>query len=156
MSTSSPDPAVTVGPAAVEQLWPVRHRVLRPHQPDPAVVLPGDEHPRAVHLAARDASGIVVGSATAFPEAPPWDAQAPHAWRLRGMATDTAQQGHGIGSAVLRHLLRAITAQGATLVWCNARTTASGFYERAGFSVVGDVFEIEGIGPHHRMQRPLP
>jgi ribosomal protein S18 acetylase RimI-like enzyme len=156
MSTSSPEPSLAIGPAPVADLWPVRHRVLRPHQPDPAVVLPGDDHPRALHVAARDASGAVVGAATAFPEGPPWDPELPAAWRLRGMATDAALQGRGVGRGVLDALLAGIVARGGALVWCNARTTAAGFYERAGFHVVGDVFEIPDLGPHARMARPLP
>ena len=37
---------------------------------------------------------------------------------------------------------------GGRRVWCNARLSAAGFYERVGFGRVGGVFEIAGIGPH--------
>jgi hypothetical protein len=40
-------------------------------------------------------------------------------------------------------------------VWCNARSPARGFYEREGFTIEGDTFEIAGIGPHFLMARAL-
>jgi predicted GNAT family N-acyltransferase len=36
-------------------------------------------------------------------------------------------------------------------VWCNARTPARGFYERAGFAAVGEEFALPDIGPHFLM-----
>ena len=35
--------------------------------------------------------------------------------------------------------------------WCNARTTAIGFYEQAGWSTATDVFDIPTAGPHVKM-----
>jgi hypothetical protein len=40
-------------------------------------------------------------------------------------------------------------------VWCNARTPARGFYERAGFAVEGEEFELPEIGPHVLMTLAL-
>ena len=40
-------------------------------------------------------------------------------------------------------------------VWCNARTSAKGFYETMDFESLGDTFEIEGVGPHILMSRKI-
>jgi len=40
-------------------------------------------------------------------------------------------------------------------VWCDARTTAAGFYERAGFTVVAGPYDKPGIGPHLGMLKDL-
>jgi predicted GNAT family N-acyltransferase len=37
-------------------------------------------------------------------------------------------------------------------VWCNARTPARSLYERAGFTVASDEFELPEIGPHLVME----
>jgi len=49
--------------------------------------------------------------------------------------------------------LNAVRTADGDLLWCNARTSASGFYTRLGFAVVGEAFELPGIGPHHLMHR---
>ncbi len=74
------------------------------------------------------------------------------AWRVRGMATAPHARGRGVGTLVLEALLRHATTHGARRIWCNARTPARSFYERAGLNVVSDVFEIPGIGPHFVME----
>ncbi|MCW3019870.1 MAG: family N-acetyltransferase, partial [Solirubrobacterales bacterium] len=50
--------------------------------------------------------------------------------------------------ALLRHAL----AAGAQRIWCNARTPARRFYERAGFGVISEEFELPMIGPHLVME----
>ena len=44
--------------------------------------------------------------------------------------------------------------QGETLsAWCNARTSAAGYYEKIGFVIASDEFELPDIGPHVLMVR---
>jgi len=77
----------------------------------------------------------------------------PGEWRVRGMATAPEQRGRGIGAAILDALVEHARSQGATRVWCNARTPALRLYERAGFERESGEFEIPGIGPHFVMAR---
>jgi GNAT superfamily N-acetyltransferase len=77
------------------------------------------------------------------------------AWRVRGMATAPRARGKGAGTAVLQALVRHAEACGASRVWCNARVPARSFYERAGFRVVSEEFEIPQIGTHVVMERML-
>jgi ribosomal protein S18 acetylase RimI-like enzyme len=80
----------------------------------------------------------------------------PGAWRVRGMATAPHARGRGAGTAVLDALVRHAAAQDAASVWCNARVGAISLYERAGLSVVSEVFEPPDIGPHVRMEMRDP
>lgn len=75
-------------------------------------------------------------------------------WRLRGMASEPALQGRGVGGRVLdfgiAEIARRLAARGepSAALWCNGRTGAQRFYERHGFRAVGEVFETPGTGPH--------
>ena len=129
---------------------PLRYAILRPNQPFEATVYPLDEEPVTGHFGAFLGDRLV-GIASVFREARPGQAD-PRAWRLRGMATREEERSQGIGGALLHACLDHLRAHGGTTLWFNARTTAAGFYSRFGFVVQGDVFDIEGIGPHVVME----
>jgi GNAT superfamily N-acetyltransferase len=152
---SSAASSIHVVSIAAEDTWPLRRRVLRPHQEGDAVVLGGDDDPRAAHLGARDASGTIVGIATISPQACPWAPDRAGAWRLRGMATADEQRGRGVGALVLGAALRHARERGASLVWCNARVGALVFYGRAGFVAAGERYVDPLLGPHVPMQLDL-
>jgi GNAT superfamily N-acetyltransferase len=152
---TSQTPAVEVVPIAAADTWPLRKRVLRPATAGDAVVLGGDEDPRAVHLGARDRDGAVVGIATISPQPPPWAPGRADAWRLRGMATAEDLRGTGIGALVLDAAVRHARERGAACVWCNARVGALSFYERAGFTAAGERYVDPDLGPHVPMQLDL-
>jgi ribosomal protein S18 acetylase RimI-like enzyme len=139
--------------ASAETVRPLRRTVLRPHQRAEDLVYPGDDAPGTLHAIVRE-DEAVVGVATVSREPHPRDPQ-PGDWRVRGMATDPAARGTGIGAALLAACVEHARAEGGRRVWCNARTPARGFYERAGFAVEGEEFELPGIGPHHLMSLPL-
>ena len=77
----------------------------------------------------------------------------PGGWRLRGMATDADVRGAGFGAALVAACIEHVAAAAGAELWCNARMAAVGFYERAGFRVVSDEFQVPGIGPHVVMAR---
>ncbi|WCB92830.1 hypothetical protein DSM104299_01530 [Baekduia alba] len=133
---------------AAEVVRPLRQKVLRPHQTMADQVYDGDDAPGAAHFAAYDDGGRVIGIASITPEPHP-RAPAVGDWRIRGMATDPeGGRGVGAGAALLSACLGRARAAGGVRVWCNARSPVRGFYEREGFAVEGDEFELEGIGPH--------
>ncbi len=132
----------------------LRQSVLRPNQPPTAVVYPGDDDSDTLHLGLYTEGGLV-GVASLYREPPPDALKVTTAWRLRGMAVDPSLRGKGHGAALLRACLEHALKQGGSQVWCNARTTASGFYRSLGFAQKGEEFELPGIGPHHLMWRPL-
>jgi predicted GNAT family N-acyltransferase len=135
---------VTVDEVAAELTYDLRRAVLRPDGGE--ITWTGDEDAATFHLAARTGDRIV--GVVRFSPAPcPWRA-ALAAWQLRGMATDPAVRGTGAGQALLADGLARVAARGGDLVWCSARTTAVGFYERMGFVVATEPYDKPGIGPH--------
>ena len=142
--------------ARADEIFPLRHAVLRPGRPESASVYAEDD--TAVHIGAW-ADDVLVGCATVFPD--PWrgtDAQPAEnaAWRLRGMAVDPSTHRAGIGRQVLAAVVDAATTGGAPLLWANARTTALPFYEAAGWTVAGEEFMAADTGlPHKPIVRAL-
>ena len=131
----------------------LRAAVLRPGQAASELVYPGDDDAETLHLGVF-ADGTLVGIASFYFEAPESD-PGTNAVRLRGMATAPAVRGTGHGAALMEAGMRWAGREGATLIWCNARSTARGFYEKLGLRTEGNEFEIPGIGPHWRMTREL-
>jgi GNAT superfamily N-acetyltransferase len=139
-----------IRPAQVREL---RHALLRPFEPAEKIVYYGDEAPDTLHAGAFDADRFVgIASVCREPMAGSPD---PGQWRLRGMATVPAVRGRGAGRALLETCFAHIRAQGGTLLWCNARVVALGFYQHLGFVEQGEEFEIVPIGPHYVMTRRL-
>jgi len=107
---------------------------------------PEDAWPETLHLGAVD-DDVIVGVATFVPRDDGW-------WQLRGMAVEPSRQGEGVGRAILADGDRHLRSVGASGVWANARDTALGFYERAGWVVVGDGYVLVDL-PHHRVEHEL-
>jgi GNAT superfamily N-acetyltransferase len=127
--------------AATRQL---RQTVLRPHQT--LDDLAAHEPPGAFAVGVFE-QGELVAVGFVAPD------RELDSWRVRGMATVPAARGRGAGSAVLDALVQHAVDHGASRIWCNARTPALSLYERGGFAVVSDEFELPEIGPHFRMER---
>jgi ribosomal protein S18 acetylase RimI-like enzyme len=125
---------------------PLRHVVLRPHQTVDAMAA---DEPAGAFAAGGFDGEMLIAVGLVGPDGEPG------AWRVRGMATAPGARGKGAGSAVLDALVAHAIAGGATRVWCNARTPAVSLYERAGFRVTSEEFEIPEIGPHFAMERRL-
>jgi len=148
--------SLVVRHAAVHEIFPLRHAVLRPGRPVSYSVYAEDDG--AVHIGAWD-DDMLVGCATVFPD--PWQGSyalvaEPTAWRLRGMAVDPSRQGSGVGREVLAAAVGAAANAAAPMLWANARTASVGFYERHGWRVVGDEFIAGDTGlPHKAMARDI-
>jgi len=140
-------PDITIRRVTVESILPLRHRILRAGLPAEAAAFDGDADASTLHYAAcRGAEPVACLSLMASA----WEGRP--AWQLRGMATDAPEQGRGLGRRLLEHAV----AEGRRtapdrLFWCNARTSAIGFYERFGWRVASERFDIPTAGPHVRM-----
>jgi GNAT superfamily N-acetyltransferase len=138
-----------VPPHAVLDL---RHRVLRQGLPPESAVFEGDDEPTAIHLGAFDGS-TMVGCVSLLQRE--WKGEP--AWQMRGMAVDESMRGTGVGAALLDEVDRIVSASTfSKLNWCNARLVAKGFYERHGWTVESELFDIPTAGPHHKMSKRLP
>ncbi len=134
---------------------PLRRLVLRAGTPSQDVDYPQDGLPGTIHLGWRDRSGGLLGVSSWARDA--WDGRpdAP-AVRLRGMAVDTTLQRSGIGALLVAGGVGWSVGIGAELIWATARDAVLGFYQRAGFEVLGDGF-VDGPTtlPHHLVVRHL-
>jgi len=139
--------------ASLDEILPLRHAVLRPGLPLHTARFDGDDEPATRHFGAFVAP---TGAAVACVSCIRRRREGADAWQVRGMATRADLAGRGIGRGLLTFALDALRAEGGPrLVWCNARVTALRFWERAGWTVASDVFEIPGVGSHRVLERRL-
>ncbi len=133
---------------ALEQIIDLRHAVLRTGLPRETARFSGDDDPQTVHLAAKDGSKIV-GCATILVNE--WYGE--RACQLRGMAIDPAYQRRGIGRHMLAEVDLISAQKGAGLLWANVRKPATEFYQKCGWVIASEEFEIPTAGPHFKMVR---
>lgn len=124
-------------------LYDLRERVLRPGRPPEAVRYQGDEAPTTLHLGAFTPDSRLAGIASLFATG--------DSLQLRGMAVEPNVQRRGVGALLVRKAQQHAFEANKDL-WCNARASACGFYEKLGWTIEGNVFELEGIGPHYIMR----
>jgi ribosomal protein S18 acetylase RimI-like enzyme len=143
---------ITIEQVDARATYPLRAQELRQGRP---VEIDEDDAPYTLHLAARIDGGEIVGVVRFHPRDCPWR-EGEGSWQLRGMATDPRVRGLGAGRALVAEGLSRIAARGGQLVWCDARGTAVGFYERLGFSSVTDDYYLRPVGLHRGMLIELP
>ena len=139
----------------------LRWRILRNGRPGAPVAFPEDTRVGAFHLAVRDVdetgtgSGAIVAVASFSPEATAYR-PGRSAVHVRGMAVDGPSQHHGLGHLLITTVVERLRGEGVTVLWCNARDSAAGFYARQGFEVMGEGFVLPESGfAHHVMLRDL-
>jgi predicted GNAT family N-acyltransferase len=140
-------PVASVATAADRpEVAALRTRVFVDEQGVPPEIEQDAEDATAVHVLSRDVTGRVVATGRLV---------------LRGrtavigrMAADAGLRGQGHGSAVLAELHREAVRRGVTEVELHAQLRARRFYERAGYTAVGGVYEEAGIA-HVTMRRRL-
>jgi len=129
--------------------YPLRHKILRPHQPLSYCEYPGDFELQNFHLGWYDEEELVcIGS---FYQEKYSDLPGELHYRLRGMATLENYRNRQLALKLLQAGMKRLKEKGTDLMWCNARIVALGLYEKAGMKVHGGIFEMEGIGPHKVM-----
>ena len=136
---------VAIRTASAAEVVDLRHRVLRKGRPRSTAIFDGDTSDASRHWVA-ERGGEIVGVASVMASVCPDAPQ--RRWQLRGMAVDPGQRGLGIGRALLRQLQDEVGEP----LWCNARVSAAQFYEKEGWKPISEDFEIEGIGPHRRLE----
>lgn len=69
--------------------------------------------------------------------------------KIGRMAVRREARGHGVGAAVLQHLVGQARAAGLDGAYLHAQSHALAFYERAGFKAEGPTFDEAGIDHRH-------
>ncbi len=133
---------------------PIRHKILRPGRPIEECYYPGDQEDQTFHLGAFVDSQLVSIASFYFEKHP--HVPDPYQYRLRGMATLDEFRHKGFSSELLKMGFPIVKQNLCSVIWCNARISAQGFYEKIGFVLKSEApFDIPGIGPHVLMVKYL-
>lgn len=143
----TPPRATLAGPGDRAELAALRTRVFVGEQGVPPEIEQDSADATAVHAVSRDGDGAVVATGRLL------FGDSGRA-SIGRMATDGAARGRGHGAAVLAELHRQAVLRGVTQIELHAQASARGFYERAGYTAVGEKFQEAGIA-HITMRRPL-
>lgn len=135
--------------------YPIRQEVLIPDHDSKKVKFDfDDDEDISFHLGAFKDSKLVSVASFYYERNLLFKDQ--HQYQLRGMATLPECQGQGLSSELLNMAFPIIKQNFCTLLWCNARQSAVGYYKKVGFLTLDDsIFDIEGIGPHILMYKSI-
>ena len=133
----------------LDDLLPLRMQILRPGKPREDAIYPGDDDGDTFHLGLYNDRDLVTIASFYKEDKEGYEGTG---YRLRSMATLPEMQSKGFGKKILEFAFNELENKGCSYLWCNARTTASGYYEKLGFEIISDEFDIKDIGPHYVMK----
>ena len=136
-----------------EEVRPLRHSELRKGQDFSTTSYLEDYEADTFHMVCIVDEKIVT-CASYYPEKS-IKIKSKRAYRLRGMATESNFQRKGYASNLMAESFKELKKEDCDMVWCNARLVAVDFYRSVGFKITGDLFDIEGIGPHYYMYKEI-
>jgi ribosomal protein S18 acetylase RimI-like enzyme len=71
------------------------------------------------------------------------------------MATLPIVRGKGYGKAILHKAFEELKRKKIPILWCNARVVALDFYQKLGFEIIGEPFDLPQIGTHYKMYKKI-
>jgi GNAT superfamily N-acetyltransferase len=146
-----PSSDILIRAARIEEIIDLRWTILRAGLARETANFDGDLEPATLHFAGC-AGGEVIACASFMRR----EFENQPAWQLRGMAVRGDHQGGGIGSKLLDFAEGFIGRENhSNLLWCNARVPAARFYQRRGWKIVSEPFDVPTAGPHVRMMKMM-
>lgn len=125
---------VEIKKVSIEDILPIRHKVLWPDKPFEFVKVEGDEV--GVHFGLYEDSKLVT-IISLFVEG--------KSLRFRKFATLPEYQNRGLGKKMILKVIDYAKENSFERLWCDARTDALNFYERVGFKKFSEPFFKENI-----------
>ncbi|WP_456405125.1 GNAT family N-acetyltransferase [Thiolapillus sp.] len=126
-------------PRDQEALRSIREKVFVEEQQVPVELEWDGLDPECLHLIAEDQDANPVGTGRLLPDG-----------HIGRMAVLKEWRGRGVGGALLKGLMEEAQKRGFSTLILAAQLQAMPFYEKAGFSAEGEVFDDAGI-PHRKM-----
>lgn len=124
---------ITIEQIRPEVTWRLRKEVLYPNEPLHAMEMKEDDH--GIHFGAFTDTEVVA-VVSLFAQGTDF--------QFRKFAVTPAMQGQGVGKILLQYIIAFARNEGGQRIWCNARDTAAGFYQRQGFNPTGEKFTRSG------------
>lgn len=132
----------------------LRHEVLWPHKNSHLeCVIEPDSIETTFHMGAIE-NNKTVGTSTFLVEKND-QFKSDNQYRLRAMATCPSVRGKQVGRRLIELSIEKLKQMKVDLLWCDARIEATGFYEKLGFQMKGQIYEVPNIGPHKLMFKEL-
>ena len=131
----------------------VRHPVLRTGKPIESCFFEGDNLETTTHFGLFDVDKLI-GVISVY-QNKNLIFNADNQFQIRGMAVLQRVQTLGYGKQLLERAETDCIAKNANIIWFNARENAVGFYQKSGYQIAGDSFEIAGIGTHYIMFKKI-
>ena len=144
---------VEINKVDAEKIRPLRHSELRKGQDYSTTSYLKDYEEGTFHMACI-LDGKIVTCATFYAETSE-EIKSDNAYKLRGMATDYNFQRKGYARNLMLESLKELKKSDCDMLWCNARLGAVNFYKSVGFKIIGELFDIEAIGPHYYMYKEI-
>jgi predicted GNAT family N-acyltransferase len=127
----------------LDEVLPVRHSVLWPNKPLSFCTVEGDDS--SIHYGIYFNNVLVCVASTFIHD---------RVAKLRKFATLKEFQGLGAGTQLISHIVDEITQVDVKTFWCDARSTAVGFYKKFGMEVQGEKFVRSGVS-YYKMELSL-
>lgn len=135
------------------ETFPVRHPVLRAGKPIESCFFDGDDLNSTTHFGLFHNSKLVGVISIFQNKSSTFSAE--NQFQIRGMAVLKECQGNQFGKQLILETEQFVLSQKGGLIWFNARETAVPFYQKSGYTICGDSFEIKDIGTHYIMYKKL-
>lgn len=152
--TSEKNKKISIKQIPTKDTYIIRQPVLRKNQPISACVFPFDDVDSSFHLGLF-VDHTLVGVVTYIKQETPLLKNNGIYYQLRGMAILESYQGCGYGKALIDFGEKQLKNNNINYIWCNARATATAFYKKNGFKVIGKPFDIPNIGAHFTMYKQI-
>lgn len=130
----------------------VRHPVLREGKPLDSCVFDGDDLPTTFHLGYFEEDELL-GVVTILEKN--FKGEKGKGFQLRGMAVLGNRQGKNMGRQLVEKAEAEVVQRGGEYIWMNARLKAVGFYEKLGYVIVSNLFDIPLVGSHYTMLKKM-
>jgi predicted GNAT family N-acyltransferase len=141
----------TIQEITVEKAYIVRHPVLRKGKPMDSCRFEGDDLSSTKHFGLYNEDKLVAVVTLMENNHNYFDDK--NQMQLRGMAVNEDFQKHGFGKQLITYCENYIKTQSKKLIWFAARVSAQQFYEKQGYTIKGESFNIDKIGLHYIMYK---
>ncbi|WP_394991923.1 GNAT family N-acetyltransferase [Emticicia sp.] len=119
---------VEIKEISAAETWQLRHKVMWPNKPLEFVILPNDED--GFHYGLFEKNRLI-SVISLFKNG--------KKGQFRKFATDKDYQGKGYGAKLFIYLMEAAKLLNISCLYCNARVSFIGFYEKFGMKLASDI-----------------